>query len=306
MPEYRAIREKTSFLELCRTPELACEVTLQPVDALGVDAAILFSDILTPIPPMGIDLEFNPAPIIKNPVTNPADAESLKIYEPKSELAFVYETIRLLKRRLNVPLIGFCGAPFTLACYLAEGGGSKDFLNIKKLMFRSGKTYPLLMDKLTDLMIRYLQAQIDSGCDAVQIFDTWAGVLSPETYKTFVLPYVKRLAASLKGAPIIYFAKSGAGHFRCLSALPVQAMGVDWTVELDLADELLGGGFCLQGNLDPAILFADPEKLIEAADYTLSRAQTLKGYIFNLGHGILPATPVDNVKKLVRFVQGKG
>jgi uroporphyrinogen decarboxylase len=305
MPEYRAVRERVSFLELCKTPELACEVTLQPVELLGVDAAILFSDILIPVEPMGAALEFNPSPVIKNPVRDIKSAERLKTLSPQADVPFVLHAVKLLKRRLKVPLIGFCGAPFTLACYLAEGGGSKDFLEIKKLLYNNPAAFRLLMDKLTDGMIRYLQAQIDAGADAVQIFDTWAGILSPADYGEYVIDYITRLTASLKGAPIIYFAKAGAGHFRYMRHLPVQAVGVDWTTELNLADELLGGQFPLQGNLDPAALFSDAASIIKAADAVLAQGANLKrGHIFNLGHGILPATPVENAAALIRHVQG--
>ncbi|MDR2400669.1 MAG: uroporphyrinogen decarboxylase [Deferribacteraceae bacterium] len=304
MPEYRAVREKVSFLELCKSPELACEVTLQPVELLGVDAAILFSDILVPIEPMGAGLDFNPAPVIKNPVRDLAGAERLKTLSPLSDLPFLFNSIRLLKARLEVPLIGFCGAPFTLACYLTEGRGSKDFLEIKKLMYSNTHAYRLLMEKLTDSMIRYLQTQIDAGADAVQIFDTWAGVLSPSDYGEFVVPYLRRLTNNLKGAPVIYFAKAGAGHFRHMKGLSVKCIGVDWTTDLELADELLERRYPLQGNLDPAVLLSDPANLIKAADAVIDAGRKLEhGHIFNLGHGILPSTPTENVKALIRHVQ---
>jgi uroporphyrinogen decarboxylase len=276
------------------------------VEILGTDAAILFSDILIPVEPMGAILEFNPAPVIKNPVRSLPDVEKLKLFSPLSELPFVFNAIRLLKSRLHVPLIGFCGAPFTLACYLSEGGGSRDFTEIKKLIFTDYATYRLLMDKLTDAMISYLQAQIDAGADAVQIFDTWAGILSPSDYGDYAAPFIARLTASLKGAPVIYFARAGAGHFPYMRDFPVRCIGVDWTTELDFADTLLESRFCLQGNLDPAILLADPPAVIKAAGKVLERAAKLQnGHIFNLGHGVLPSTPAENVKTLVRFVQGR-
>ena len=188
MPEYMAIRKKVSFLELCKTPELACEVTLQPVDILKVDAAILFSDILIPVEPMGINLDFNPAPTISNPVRKKEDVEKLRVIDPYEDVPFVIEAVKLLVKELNVPLIGFSGAPFTLACYMVEGGGSKNFTHIKTLMHTDSITYNKLLEKITDSTIKYLQAQIDNGCKIVQIFDTWAGILSPLDYANYVFP----------------------------------------------------------------------------------------------------------------------
>ncbi|MDR2104705.1 MAG: uroporphyrinogen decarboxylase, partial [Deferribacteraceae bacterium] len=220
MPEYMKVRQRVSFLELCKSPELACEVTLQPVELLGVDAAILFSDILIPLEPMGVSIEFAPAPSIKEPLCDALRVERLKRLSPLADLPFVFNTIRLLKTRLEVPLIGFCGAPFTLACYLTQGGAAREFTEIKRLIYTETKTYRILMDKLTDSMASYLQAQITSGADALQIFDTWAGILSPADYGEFVIPYLQRLISSLKGAPVIYFAKAGAGHFKYIKNLP--------------------------------------------------------------------------------------
>ncbi len=303
MPEYREIRSKVSFLELCKTPELACEVTLQPIRFFGLDAAILFSDILIPVEPMGIKLDFNPAPVIANPVRTLADADALRIPDAKSELPYVYETVRLLKSKLSVPLIGFSGAPFTLASYMVEGGGSKSFLEIKKLMHSSGSAYRVLMEKLSESTIQYLQAQIDNGCDAVQMFDTWAGVLSPADYREYVLPYVEKIADRLKGAPLIYFAKEGAAYFDDMRKLNCAGIGVDWKTDLDVANKLLGGKFCLQGNMDPALLFADQASIKKTAADIINAGKEAPGHIFNLGHGIMPNTPVENVKALVDFVK---
>ncbi len=305
MSEYRAIRRKVSFLELCKTPELACEVTLQPVDILGVDAAILFSDILIPVEPMGIKLDFNPAPVIHNPVRTAKDAESLKVGEPAEELPYVYETIRLLIKKLKVPLIGFSGAPFTLACYMVEGSGSKNFLEIKKLMHTQPETYAMLMDKLTESTRRYLQNQIKSGCPVVQIFDTWAGILSPLEYRENVLPWVKTLTESLTGAHVIYFAKDGAAYFDDLKTLGCSGMGLDWKVDIAKANDALGRNFCLQGNLDPALLFTDKATIGRFAADIVEKGKNAPGHIFNLGHGIMPETPMENVKYLVDFVKGR-
>ena len=305
MSEYRAVRNKVSFLELCKTPELACEVTLQPVDILGVDAAILFSDILIPLEPMGIKLCFNPAPKIHNPVRTIKEVEALTVGDPTKELPYVYETIRLLVKKLNVPLIGFSGAPFTLACYIVEGNGSKNFLEIKKLMHNQPKVYDALMDKLTESTLRYLQNQIKNGCSAVQIFDTWAGILSPAEYREKVFPWVKALTDSLTGAHIIYFAKDGAAFFDDLKNLVCSGIGLDWKTDIDKANNLLGQKYCLQGNLDPSLLFTNKPTIERFAANIIEKGKKAPGHIFNLGHGIMPETPVANVKFLVDFIRGK-
>ncbi len=304
MAEYRAIREKVSFLELCKSPELACEVTLQPIDALGVDAGILFSDILVPIEPMGVDLSFNPAPFISNPVRTEADVNRLKSFDPTVEVPYVYETIKLLVKKLNVPLIGFSGAPFTLACYMVEGQGSKSFLEVRKMMLNTPKVFTDLMDKLTDSTIAYLQAQIDAGCAVVQVFDTWAGILPQIEYKEMVFPHVKRIVDTLKGAPVIYFAKEGAAYFDTIKELDCAGLGLDWKTNIKEADEKLGHKFCLQGNVDPAILFAGKDAVKRYTLEAIADGKHAAGHIFNLGHGIMPKTPVENVKYMVDLVKG--
>ena len=305
MSEYRTIRNRVSFLELCKSPELACEVTLQPVDLLGVDAAILFSDILVPVEPMGIRLGFNPAPMIFNPVRAKKSVESLTVGDPVADLPFIYKTIRLLIKKLKVPLIGFAGAPFTLACYLTEGEASKSFVQIKKLMHNQPTVYNALMDKLTEYTLRYLQNQINSGCSVVQIFDTWAGILTPTEYREKALPWVKALIASLSGAQVIYFAKDSFPYFDDLKTLCCSGLGLDWKVGIDEANNLLGGKFCLQGNLDPAMLFTNKRSIKKFAADIINRGNTAPGHIFNLGHGIMLGTPVNNVKFLVDFVRGE-
>jgi uroporphyrinogen decarboxylase len=305
MPEYREIREKVSFLELCKTPELACEVTLQPLKAFGLDAAILFSDILVPIEPMGVELAFNPAPVIANPVRNESDINKLKTVDPYVQLPFVLEAVKRIKKNINVPLIGFSGAPFTLACYMVEGGGSKNFLKVKTLMHKNRDAFNRLMEKITESTFKYLQAQIDNGCDIVQIFDTWAGILSPSDYKTFILPHVDRLTKKLKGAHVIYFAKDSATFYSDIKNLSCSGLGVDWKISLCDAAELLDNKFVLQGNLDPALLFTDQKVIAGEVDRILKEAESVKGHIFNLGHGILPGTPVENVRFLVEYVREK-
>lgn len=303
MPEYMQVRKKVSFLELCKTPELACEVTLQPIDILGVDAAILFSDILIPIEPIGIELNFNPAPFISNPVRTIEDINKLQHFNPESDVPFVYKTIDLLVKKLNVPLIGFSGAPFTLACYIAEGAGSKSFLEIRKMMLNTPNIFHLLMRKLTEDTIKYLQNQVKHGCAAIQMFDTWAGILSPEEYNEMVFPYVKKISESIS-APFIYFAKDGASYFNTMKELNCACIGVDWKISLKEANERLGNKFTLQGNLDPAILFSNKESIKKYADMAINDGKLCPSHIFNLGHGIMPATPVENVKYLVDVVKG--
>ncbi|MBZ4672118.1 uroporphyrinogen decarboxylase [Deferribacterales bacterium Es71-Z0220] len=305
MPEYMAVRKKVSFLELCKTPELACEVTLQPIDILGVDSAILFSDILIPIEPMGVNLDFNPAPYISNPIEKLSDVKKLRVIEPENDVPFVIDTVKLLVKELNVPLIGFSGAPFTLACYMVEGGGSKNFVKIKTLMHTEREAYNLLMDKITESTVEYLQAQIDNGCKIVQVFDTWAGIVSPKDYSELVFPYVKKIVDSLKGAHVIYFAKDSATFYSKIKELGCAGIGVDWKIELDEAAKLLDNKFVLQGNLDPVLLFTDKATLKENIDLIFDKTKNVKGHIFNLGHGILPETPVENVKFLVDYVHSK-
>lgn len=306
MPEYMAVRKKVSFLQLCKTPELACEVTLQPVDILGVDAAIVFSDILIPVEPMGIKLDFNPAPAISNPVRNAKDVEKLRVIDPFNDVPFVLDAVKLLVKELNVPLIGFSGAPFTLACYMVEGGGSRNFTYIKTLMHKEFKVYDELMNKITISTAKYLQAQVDSGCPIVQIFDTWAGIVSPNDYNRFIFPYVDKLINMLKNAHVIYFAKESATFYNKIKDLNCTGLGVDWKINLDEADKILCNKFVLQGNLDPAILFTDQKTISEETDEILKLGSNIKGHIFNLGHGILPETPVENVKFLVDYVHDKG
>ncbi len=304
MAEYRAVREKVSFLELCKNPELACEVTLQPIDILGVDAAILFSDILIPVEPMGVDLSFNPAPFISNPVRTQEDVNKLRVLKPLEDVPFVYETVKLLVEKLNVPLIGFSGAPFTLACYMVEGAGSKSFLELRKMMLNTPKVYADLMDKLTDSTISYLQNQIDCGCATVQIFDTWAGILPQEDYAKQVYPYVDRIVKSLKNAPVIYFAKDGSAYFDTIKNLDCAGIGLDWKIGIKEASKKLDDKFCLQGNLDPSLLFANKDAIKHYAEIALQEGKEVSSHIFNLGHGIMPKTPVDNVKYLVNLVKG--
>lgn len=305
MPEYRAVRSNVTFLELCKTPELACKVTLDPVNLLGLDSAILFSDIMVPVEGMGIDLDFNPGPVISNPIRSLADADRLNVINPYVDVPYVMKAIKLLVKELNVPLIGFSGAPFTLACYMVEGGGSKNFLEIKNLMHNRPDAYRVLMEKIADSTILYLQAQIDSGCPIVQIFDTWAGIVSPYDYEEFILPYVHKVIDGLTGAHVIYFAKDSSNFYDKIKNLNCAGLGIDWKIEMKRAAKLLDNKFILQGNMDPALLFSDQKSIATAIDRILEEAKSIKGHIFNLGHGIMPKTPVENVQFLIDYVREK-
>ncbi len=306
MAEYRKLREKHSLLTLCRTPELAVEVTLQPVRALGVDAAILFSDLLLPLAPLGILFDFvaGEGPAIERPLRTGADIDALRRFEPREELGMVLEAIRLLRRELDVPLIGFAGAPFTLASYAVEGGPSKDFARTKALMYGDAAAWHRLAALLASVVADYLRAQVEAGAQALQLFDSWVGALDVVDYREFVLPHVSAIFDGLRGvgAPVIHFG-TGTGH---LHAVQKEAggdvIGVDWRTPLDDARWLLGNGTALQGNLDPTALLAPRERLLRRVDDVLARAAHLPGHIFNLGHGILPATPVENVKAVVEHV----
>jgi|Deesub1362A_J573_1020465.scaffolds.fasta_scaffold00396_9 uroporphyrinogen decarboxylase len=306
--QYQKIRKKVDFLTLCKTPELAAEVTIQPIEALGVDAAILFSDILIPVEAMGMALRFyeKRGPVFKNPVRRRQDVERLLIPEPEEALSFVMDTIRLLRRELKVPLIGFSGAPFTLATYMIEGGTSKNFLLTKRMIFESPEVYRSLMEKITETVTRYLKAQISAGAQAVQLFDTWAGVLSPHDYREYALPYVKSVIGAIKsiasGVPVIYFVGQCAGLLEEIRGCGADVIGVDWRINLDDAIKRLGRRFAVQGNLDPCALFLPPAEIEGRIRDILRRASSSRGHIFNLGHGVLPETPVENVVAMVEMV----
>jgi len=304
MPEYRALRERHSLLTLCRTPELAVEVTLQPVNALGVDAAILFSDILLPLDPMGIPFDFQAGegPVIERPLRTRADIDRLRRFEPREELGMVLEAIRLLRRTLEVPLIGFAGAPFTLASYAIEGGPSSQFALTKRLMYEDPAAWHALASLLAKVVGEYLVAQIEAGAQAVQLFDSWVGVLDEADYREFVLPHTRTIFERLHGGvPTVHFG-TGTGH---LLAVQREAggdvIGVDWRTPLDVGWSRVEGA-AVQGNLDPTALFAPRARLLARVDEVLRRAAGRPGHIFNLGHGILPTTPVENVRAVVEHV----
>lgn len=313
MPEYRALREKHGFLHMVKTPELAAEITLQPVRALGVDAAIIFSDILPVLEGLGLRLTYEKGdgPVIHNPIRAPSDVMRLSRGDPRESVRYTLDAIRLVKRELasQMPVIGFSGAPFTLAAYAIEGGGSKDYRIVKRFMHAQPAAWAALMDALSEMVSAYLLAQIDAGADAVQIFDSWAGQLAPLDYAESVLPYVQRVIATVAAAanaalakpPIIYFGTDMAGLTEQLKQTGADVIGVDWRVHLDRAWVELGD-VAVQGNLDPAVLFAPWDAIERRAADVLARAAGRPGHIFNLGHGVMTETPVDAVRRLVDYV----
>jgi len=306
MAEYQALRAKHSLLELCRTPELAVEVTLQPVRAFAFDAAILFSDLLIPLAPLGLPFDFQAGegPVVEKPLRSAADVAALRRFEPRQELAMVLEAIRTLRAELQVPLIGFAGAPFTLASYAIEGGHSSSFARTKSLMYGEPATWHRLAALLAEVVGDYLRAQVEAGAQALQLFDSWVGALDEADYREFVLPHVRRIFEALSGAdvPQIHFG-TGTGH---LLAAQREAggsvIGVDWRTPLDEGWRRAGDGVAVQGNLDPTLLFAPRERLLERVDDVLRRAGGRPGHVFNLGHGILPGTPPEAVGAVVDHV----
>jgi uroporphyrinogen decarboxylase len=309
MPEYRRLRARHSMLDLCRTPELAVEVTLQPVRALGVDAAILFSDLLLPLEPLGVPFDFRAGegPVIDAPLRSRADVEGLRPFEPREALAPTLEAIRLLRSELAIPLIGFAGAPFTLASYAIEGGHSVHFARVKGLMYGDPQTWHRLAALLAEVVGEYLVAQAEAGAQALQVFDSWVGVLSEADYRELALPHTARLFQRLRstGVPLIHF---GTGTAHLLSALREaggDVVGVDWRVPLDAAWAKVGGDVGLQGNLDPTLLLAPRERLLAGVDDVLAQAAGRPGHVFNLGHGILPETPVEHARAVVEHVHAR-
>jgi uroporphyrinogen decarboxylase len=307
MAEYRAIREKHTLLEICYQPELAAEVTMQPVRALGVDAAILFADILLPVIPLGLGLEFakGEGPVIGKPVRTLEDVMAMRPVHAETDLGYVMEAIRLLRRELNgTPLIGFCGAPFTVASYIIEGGSSREFLKTKTMMYSAPDVWQALMNRLSNVLAEYLVGQIRAGAQAVQIFDSWVGALSPEDYENFVLPYSQEVlqAAQAENVPVIHFGTNTTTLLPLMKRAGGDVIGLDWRIPLDDGWALLGHDVAVQGNLDPALLFAPRPELQKRVHDILRRAEGRPGHIFNLGHGILQHTPVDNVRAVVDMV----
>ncbi len=308
MKVYRDLKEKHTFLELCKTPELACEVTLQPLDVLGVDAAIIFADILLPLEPMGTGLEFTAGdgPSIPRPVRTRKDVEALKPVNSEEQLGYVGEAIQMVRGEISgkMPLVGFSAAPFTLASYMVEGGKSKDFTTTKLMMYEKPEMWQLLMTKVADVLVDYLKMQVRAGAQALQIFDSWVGCLSPGDYQKYILPHTRLVFDGLKdvGVPVINFSTGTSSMLPLIHEAGGDVMGFDWRIHLDDAWRQIGLDMPIQGNLDPNILFAPIPVIKEKVHDILRRAGGRPGHIFNLGHGILQHTPVDHVKAVVDMV----
>ena len=314
LPEYRAVRNKTTFLGLCKTPELAAEVTVQPVDIIGVDAAILFSDILIPVEAMGVPLEFreNEGPVLPQPVRTAADVERLDVFDPTDRTPFTLEAIRQTVKALErrVPLIGFVGAPFTLAAYMVEGGGSKSWLGVKRLMRQEPQVAHRLFGKIADAVAQYAAAQVEAGCSAIQIFDSWGGELGPEDFEAWTLPYVQQIVQTVKkkkaDVPVIFFGTGMSTLLRQMKKTGADVIGLDWRIEIDEARAILGDDVAVQGNLDPTALFLPKEEITRRVEEIMRRNAGRPGHIFNLGHGITPPTDPEAAKHLVSEVHRLG
>jgi len=311
MGEYRALRERYSLLDLCRTPDLATEVTLQPVRRIDVDAAILFSDLLLPLEPMGVRFDFvrGEGPAIEHPLQSEDDLARVRRFDPREALGYVLDAIRQVKRELagRVPLIGFAGAPFTLASYAIEGGHSNTFARTKALMYGAPAAWHRFCELVADIVSEYLLAQIDAGVDAVQVFDSWVGALNAHDYREFILPHSRRIfeAVAPRGVPMIHFGVGTGAILRELRDAGGTVIGADWRTPLDEAWDRIGQDRAIQGNLDPTLLLGPLDRVFAATDDILSRAGGRPGHIFNLGHGILPTTPVEHVQALARYVHQK-
>jgi uroporphyrinogen decarboxylase len=305
MPEYRAVRSRYSFLDLCKDSDAAAEVTVTAVERLGVDAAIIFADILLIVEPMGVGLEFSTGegPTLHNPVRTPEDVDRMPDVDAAAAVSFVYDAVRKAHAELKVPLIGFSGAPFTLASYVIEGGGSRDYVHTKKLMYGAPEAWHMLMRRLSKAVVGYLNGQIAAGVEAVQLFDSWVGCLAPADYERFVLPHMRELIAALTpGVPVIHFGTGTSGLLELLRQAGGQVVGLDWRIELSTGWQRVGYDVAVQGNLDPVVLFAPLDEIRAQARRIIDAARGHDGHIFNLGHGILPNTPVDNVIALVDMV----
>lgn len=309
LPEYRAVREKSDFLTMCKTPELATEVTLQPIDLIGVDAAIIFSDILVIPEAMGMHLEMHEGkgPVFPKPIRNENDANELKIIEPEKDLKYVLDAVSLTKKELNgrVPLIGFSGAPWTLLTYMVEGKGSKNFAEVKKLIYNNPELAHRLLSKISNAVAEYLNAKIKAGADAVQIFDTWGGILTPDDFNEFSLQYIQQIINKLdrNDEPVIVFAKGVHYNVEALAKTGADVIGLDWTMNLGEVRKKVGDKVALQGNMDPTKLYSNENGIKKEASKILESFGNGSGHIFNLGHGILPDVPPANAKLLVDFVK---
>jgi len=308
MAEYRAVRKEYSLIEICKKPKVAAEVTITAAEILGVDAAIIFADLLLPLEVMGLPFHFSAGegPVVQKPVRSQEDVSRLRT-DQASDLGYVSEAMRLVCQHFGsrLPVIGFCGAPFTLASYMIEGGGSRNYVHAKKMMYSSPQSWDQLMQKLVAVTSEYAAEQVRAGADVIQIFDSWVGCLSVEDYRRYVLPRTTELVKILQktGAPVIYFGTDSATLLASLQETGAEGIGLDWRIPLDEGWKILGNRGAVQGNLDPVLLFAEWKELQSRVEDILRRAGGRPGHIFNLGHGILPETPVDNVKRLARLIQ---
>jgi uroporphyrinogen decarboxylase len=309
LPEYRAVRQKADFLTMCKTPELAAEVTVQPIDIIGVDAAIIFSDILVIPEAMGMHLEMHEGkgPVFPSPIRSGSDAAALKDIDPHKDLKYVLDAVTLTKNELNnrVPLIGFSGSPWTLLTYMVEGGGSKNFSNVKRLIYNNPGLAHSILDRLSNAISEYLSAKIEAGANAVQIFDTWGGILTQHDFNEFSLQYVEKIISNISrnDEPVIFFPKGVHADLNKIADCGADVIGLDWTMDLGKVREEIGHKVALQGNLDPTVLYADPEIIEKKAFEVMRSYGNGSGHIFNLGHGILPDIPPEHAKALVDFVK---
>lgn len=311
LPEYRKLKGKKNILDIVQTPEMAAQIALQPINILGVDAAILYADIMIPLLGIGVDLAIieNIGPVIAHPIQNLADVKKLRMIVPEQDIPYLSKTIKILKKELQnkVPLIGFSAAPFTLASYLLEGKPSRDFLKTKSFMYKEQKAWEMLMRRLSDIIILYLQFQVNHGVDALQLFDSWVGCLSEEDYHIFVLPHTKRIFKEIKklSVPTIHFGTNTAAMLTAFSSVDCDVVSVDWRMPIAKAWKEIGYKKAIQGNLDPALLISDFSVIKKRVDEIFASLPKQEGYIFNLGHGILPQTPVENVIKLTEYIHNK-
>jgi len=309
LPEYRAVRITTDFLTLCKTPELAAEVTIQPVELIGVDAAIIFSDILVVPEAMGMELriEESKGPQFPKPIASRDDIAALTVKDPEKSLKFVMDALELSKRMLNgrVPLIGFSGSPWTLAAYMVDGGGSRDFHKTKTMMLEDPEGFSMLMEKLSQMVRLYLEAQIAAGADAVQVFDTWGGILTPDHYKKWSLDWIFKIISTMQrdGVPVIVFSKGANHSIEDIASIGADVVGIDWTMDIGEARALIGDRVAIQGNLDPSTLFASPDRIKQEVRSVLKKYGEGTGHVFNLGHGIAPGVPVEHARAFVSAVK---
>ena len=311
LPEYRRVRGDGDFLEMCRDVDRAVEVSLQPIDLVGSEAVILFSDILTPVPPMGADVQFRPGPVVEEPIRSLEQVERLRVPDPRESVPFVFEILRILRRELEgrrVPLIGFAGAPFTLAAYLVEGRGSTDIAVLKRVMYREPAVLRKLQERLAEMVVGYLNAQIEAGAQVVQLFDTWAGLLGPSEYREWVLPVHRRIAAEVdrQGAPLILYVRGGAHVVDQMLESGVDVISVDWRVDLAAVARAAGTRASVQGNLDPCALAAPAQEIQRRVREMVEQAAPARGHIVNLGHGCSPETPVEGVRAFTEAVRALG